>query len=121
MSLSGFKARLLMALSTHLPVARAEVWERRTIVLEVRVLIKEDLFLSVYYNDLTGKTSYTLVHKKERIWGCDNYRFWHYHPYGQPAEHIACEEPEVEAVLAQVREVVEQRKGHDREEEHDSG
>jgi hypothetical protein len=38
----------------------------------------------VYFNALTGKTSYALIQKGRRIAGMDNYRYWHRHPAGAP-------------------------------------
>ena len=70
--------------------------------------MNDSLFLDVYYNELTGKTSYTVIHKGQRVFGYDNYRFWHCHPFGQAEDHIPCGEPEIEAVLAEIGEFVEQ-------------
>jgi hypothetical protein len=111
MTLSEFRVRLLQAITLHLPAARVRVQEQRSIVLKVRAQVEDDLFLDVYFNELTGKTSYTLVHKEQRVLGYDNYQFWHCHPYGRPADHVACEEPEIEVVLAEVGEVAEQLQG----------
>jgi hypothetical protein len=108
MSLFEFRERVLAAIATHFPTARVSVQEKRTIVLEIRAQVEGDLLLDVYHNELTGKTSYTLVHREQRVFGYDNYRFWHYHPYGRPAEHVACEEPEIEVALAEVSRVVKQ-------------
>jgi len=106
MSLSEFRAHLLAAISMHFPSARVDVSERRNAILRVRAEIPNEILLDVYYNDLTGKTSYTLIHRQQRILGYDNYRFWHAHPYDSPAEHIACTEPELDQVLVEFSEVV---------------
>ena len=44
--------------------------------------IDADTFVTVYFNALTGKTSYALIHHSQRVAGYDNYRFWHHHPPG---------------------------------------
>jgi hypothetical protein len=121
MSFSEFRAQLLAALGMYLPAARVQVQERRTVILEVRAQIEDALFFEVYYNDLTGKVAYTLVHRGQRVFGYDNYRFWHCHPLGQPVDHVACEAPEVDTVLAQVRVVVETLQSPGVEESHGSG
>jgi hypothetical protein len=121
MSCDQFRERLLAAISVHLPTARTRVQEKRAIYLRVRAQVRDELFLDVYYNDLTGKISYTLIHNEQRVFGYDNYRFWHYHPHGRANEHIPCAEPEIEAALAEIGQVVERLAAHDTEAQNDSG
>ncbi len=121
MSLVEFRTRLLAAISTHLPSAQVEVQEKRASVLSVRASVADSLFLDVYHNDLTGKTSYTLIYEGQRIFGYDNYRFWHCHPFGQAEKHVPCQEPETETVLAEIAQVVEFVREHKPEERDDSG
>jgi hypothetical protein len=107
MTITEFKELLLAAIAAYFPAARVESTERRTTILQVRVTIDEETFSAVYFNALTGKKSYALVSHGQRVMGYDNYRFWHHHPFDDPAVHIPCEEPSTEDVIAEMKSVVE--------------
>lgn len=107
MTITEFKELLLVAITAYFPVAKVESTERRTAILQVRVTIDEETFADVYFNALTGKKSYTLVFHRQRVMGYDNYRFWHHHPFDDPAVHIPCEEPSTEDVIAEMKSVVD--------------
>ena len=59
---------------------------------------------AVYFNALTGKTSYALVRQGQRVAGYDNYRFWHYHPPGEVDIHQPCDEPTPEEAIVSLIE-----------------
>src|SRR4030067_488835 len=40
------------------------------------------------YNAETNKYSFALISGNERIFGADNLRFWHIHPFEDPESHI---------------------------------
>jgi hypothetical protein len=61
-----------------------------------------DTSVAVYFNALTGKTSYALIHHGQRVAGYDNYKFWHYHPMGAVNQHVPCAEPTPEDAIAQL-------------------
>ncbi len=68
--------------------------------------------MEVYINGLTGKKSFALTGNEKRVWGYDNYRYWHHHPIENPAGHVPCNEPslkniidEVEIILAKLENV----------------
>lgn len=121
MSLPAVRAKILAALGVYLPTARVQVQERRAVLLEIRAQLEDALFFDVYYNELTGKMAYTLVHNGQRIFGYDNYRFWHCHPYGQSTEHVACEAPEIDTVLAEACAALDTLKSSGAEGSHGAG
>ena len=69
-------------------MARVQTSERRGVVLECRVELGAETFIAVYFNALTGKTSYALIHLGQRMAGFDNYQDWHRHPFGADDQHI---------------------------------
>ena len=69
--------------------------------MSCRVGWDADVFIVVYFNALTQKTSYALIHGGQRITGYDNYKFWHYHPLGAVDQHIPCAEPTPEEVIVE--------------------
>ncbi len=91
----------------------------RTLVLtkntvKVRLSIRENLYIDLYFNQQYGTTNYTLILDDERIYGRDCYDGkWHLHPYKDPAKHDTSEKgkkaltieelvDEVEGILAKL-------------------
>ena len=90
MKLPEFRRLLEAAFRQHFPGIRLIISESRGVALTCRAEIADDLLLAVYFNALTGNTSYALVRGGERIAGYDNHRFWHSHPFGAADQHILC-------------------------------
>jgi hypothetical protein len=104
-TLSAFQQALREAVAEHAPEAEVRLEEKRGIILEGRVKLGTDSFIAVYFNALSGKTSYALIRQERRLSGYDNYKFWHYHPPGEVNLHVACEEPTPEEAIAKLVEV----------------
>ncbi len=100
MKLGEFRQALVGALNRHLAQAEVTLTESRGIVLTGRAELDAEAFLAVYFNALTGKVSYALIHQGRRVAGYDNYRFWHYHPPGPTNRHLPCAEPTPEEAIA---------------------
>jgi len=101
---------IIKTIKEEFPDAELEVHERRDTILEIRATLGKDVLIEVYANFLTNKRSYALIYKGDRIFGYDNYKFWHYHPVKDPNIHISCEEPSVPFVIQQIRKVIESRR-----------
>lgn len=106
MNIVEFKSELITNINNFFPKADITIVEKRGIMLEVRVNISEYVFVEIYYNALTGKKSYALINKGVRIFGCDNYKFWHLHPVDNPSEHIPCDEPTMQDVFSKVEDIL---------------
>jgi len=102
MTLLQFKRDLETALRLHFPSARPSFAESRGVALTCRAELTSDVFLAVYFNALTGNTSYALIQQGQRVAGCDNHRFWHMHPLHAPAQHISCDAPTPGEAMAQL-------------------
>ncbi|MDY7034149.1 MAG: hypothetical protein SVY10_19870, partial [Thermodesulfobacteriota bacterium] len=59
---------------------------------------------------LTNRRSYSLIYKGNRIFGFDNYRFWHYHPVEEPNTHVSCKEPSASFTIQEIRKAIEIKK-----------
>ncbi|MBI4653680.1 MAG: hypothetical protein HY752_01560 [Nitrospirae bacterium] len=88
------------------PEAHIKSTEKRGIIFEARVDISENVFLEIYYNSLTGKKSYSLISDNNRIFGYDNYKYWHLHPADNPSNHIPCKEPLMEEVFLNMKNLI---------------
>lgn len=59
-------------------------------------------FVEVFWNVETGKTSFALIHSGRRVFGADNTRGWHLHPFNDPEGHVPCGAMSLESFLRQV-------------------
>ena len=56
--------------------------------VKVRLSIRENLYVDLYFNQRYGTTNYALILDGERIYGRDCYGGnWHLHPYDDPSKH----------------------------------
>lgn len=110
MSIVEFESALREAIERDLPGVPLKVERQRAILLRATITISEETFANIYFNALTGKTSFALVHRSERVMGYDNYRFWHYHPLGKVQEHIPCSPPTVGEAISKIAEAAEKIK-----------
>ncbi len=94
------------AAAANFPVARLLLEEQRTIELHGRVEIDELTWIDLYCSAATGKQSYALIHNGARIFGYDNFRYWHRHPVENPADHVPCAEPTPDQAFKEMAEVV---------------
>jgi hypothetical protein len=106
MNLAEFKQQVEKAGAEHFPQAKTKLEERHGAELHDRVEIDDMTLIDVYYSAVTGKTSYTLVRANKRVFGYDNFRFWHRHPLEDPDGHIPCEEPSPDRVFREIRGIV---------------
>lgn len=105
------KEELLQSLHSFFPAAKVDIKERRGVILELRAYLDEATFIEVYANAMTGKRSFALISKGERVTGYDNYRFWHYHPPDNPDEHIPCSEPTIDLILSSFQDLLVRSSG----------
>lgn len=109
-SLESFRNQLCNLFKEQFPDIEFVIDERRSAILEIRILFNPEVFLESYVNAITGKKSFALVKNGKRIWGYDNYRHWHHHPIENPETHIPCSEPPLEKIVNEVHTVVTQIK-----------
>jgi len=92
-SLESFRKELCDLFKEQFADVEFVIDERRSTILEIRIFFTPEIFMEAYVNGITGKKSFALVKNKKRIWGYDNYRYWHHHPIEKPDAHIPCSEP----------------------------
>ncbi len=109
MSLAEFRQAIVASVQRCLPQAKLVIEERRGVELRFRAEIDDVTFVGVYYSSLTEKKSFALIRSNNRIFGYDNYRFWHCHPVANPQEHIACTEPNPDQVFVEMSKIINQQ------------
>lgn len=61
--------------------------------VKVRLIIRENLYIDLYFNQRYGTTNYALILDDDRIYGRDCFDGnWHLHPYDAPSKHDTSEE-----------------------------
>lgn len=101
--LSQFEARVRQAVAVIFPQAPLSVIERRRHLLKIRIELGEKTFIDIFYNSKNDRTDFALIHGAQRTFGYDNLGGWHRHPAEDPTSHIPCDEPSVDQVLQEMK------------------
>lgn len=74
-----------------------------------RIVLKEDRFVEIYYNELTGTLAFALIEKAKRIWGIDRDRIrgWHVHPLRDSEKHVETRSLSVTEIIRELTRVWE--------------
>jgi hypothetical protein len=75
-------------------------------VAKARIAIESNIFIEVFFNAETHKYSFALIKNDERIYGIDNTRGWHIHPFENSTSHS----PTEETTFSQFIQVIKQTK-----------
>jgi len=106
MKIEDFRNSLISAAKHNFPDADITLSEKRKITIEARIKVSEGIFIEVYYNSLSDKKSFALIKNNQRIFGYDNYKYWHVHPRNGVTKHVPCEEPSIEKVFEDIKEII---------------
>ena len=104
--LDDLRDQLCDLFKNQFPHAEFFISERRSAILEIRIFFTPEVFMESYFNAITGKKSFALVESGKRIWGYDNYRYWHHHPIENPESHVPCNEPSLKKIVDEVQTVL---------------
>lgn len=82
-------------------------FETEVFIIKGRAILKNNRFLQVYFNELTGTVAFTLIKDDKRIWGIDfdNIRGWHLHPLGNSEEHHDINSMTIEEIIDTFKKV----------------
>ena len=106
-TLKGFLDEVMRAARSAFPNAAFDYTIVRLTHLRLRITINEETFVDVYFNEETQRTDYALIHKGERVYGVDNLKGWHYHPFQAVEQHLPCPEPSVQEVFEKMKGIVQ--------------
>ena len=109
-SLDALRDELCDLFKKQFPDAKFIINERRSAILEIRIFFNTEIFMESYFNAITVKKSFALIKSGKRIWGYDNYRYWHHHPVENPESHVACNEPSLKKIVEDVQTVLTKMK-----------
>ena len=76
-------------------------------ILKCRIHLNNS-FISVFFNEETKTTAYTIIKENKRTFGIDkdNLRGWHKHPIDKPNIHQPCKETKFKQFLQQIEATI---------------
>jgi hypothetical protein len=72
----------------------------------VNVILKKGVFIAVRYNARNGRKDFALIEDDKRVFGYDNLKNWHHHPFHCPESHIKCEEPSIKKAFMEIQAII---------------
>ncbi|GEM_PF-3223414 len=108
MKVSTFTSDVLKAAQTFTWVKRIATAPEGK-VARIRLWINES-FVSIYYNAVTGTTSYAYIESNNRFFGANNMKIgWHWHPYDNIQNHVRGEPITIETFLKTLEKELRKR------------
>jgi hypothetical protein len=90
-----------------LPTSKLMIIRERMNFLKLRLELDENVFLDIYFNAENGRKDFALISGEKRIFGYDNLKEWHLHPFDHPEDHVECEEPAMVKIFEEVASIIE--------------
>ncbi|MEW6409754.1 MAG: hypothetical protein AB1488_06540 [Nitrospirota bacterium] len=105
LNVDAFLSEITTSLKKHFVEYKIEFLLRTHRSLKCNIHFGENLFLAVRYNARNERMDFALIQNDQRIFGYDNLKEWHYHPYENPSGHIPCKEPSIDKIISDIRAI----------------
>lgn len=112
-NVKDFFEKINTLLKSHFEKFEIEVIIKTQKSLKINIHLAQNLFVALRYNSRNGRMDFALIYNDKRIFGYDNLKEWHYHPYENPLEHISCNKPSLEKIITDIKQVYEIVKNND--------
>ena len=107
-SVDAFQAKVQDLAGQHFPTSEPEVQEANRLRLKMRIVLSPDMFIDVFYGVSKKRIDFALIKAADRVFGIDNLRGWHRHPFGEVEQHEAIEEPTLEEIFLEIERVTKE-------------
>jgi hypothetical protein len=87
-SLEEFEQQVTAACGDSPVVESISLFDARPNVVRLRIVLKNQTFLDVFYNEWRGKVSFAWIVNGLRVFGADNAGGWHWHPVEDITRHV---------------------------------
>ena len=101
--MDDFLDKVEKALKENLSEYRIEFLIKTTRSLKARVYLEKNYFIDIRHNSRNDRIDVALIKDNQRIFGYDNLKRWHYHPYKNPSEHIHCDPPSIDKIMSDTK------------------
>jgi len=93
----------------NLDLPKLEVIKEGLSFIKLRLKVKEEVTVELYFNEETQTLTTALLVKGERVFGINGYPrsgTWHIHPFGKVEEHREIASMEIEKILQEYANVL---------------
>ena len=97
-------------LAKHFLGYRIEFFLKTPKSLKARVYLDDNCFIALRYNARNNRVDVALIKDDRRIFGYDNLKQWHLHPYENPSDHIRCRRLSIEKMISDTKKYYEMSK-----------
>jgi hypothetical protein len=87
MNAFDFAKQIILACSKYNFIQGIEIQLIDEPVVKIKAVIDSVTFISIFHNAETQKYSFPLIKSDQRIFGADNSKKWHLHPFENPGYH----------------------------------
>ncbi len=101
----SFLKEVIASIVKHFSDYQYEILLKTPKSLKANIHIGQELFIAVRYNARNDRIDFALIYDNKRIFGYDNLKQWHYHPFDNPSIHIPCKEPSIERIISEMKEI----------------
>ena len=105
-SVDQFLQELSLLKDEFFPESRLETVYSRLDKVSLRLVMTAVLFVDLYFNAENGRFDFTLIHNNKRVFGYDNLKNWHCHPFANPEEHLECNQPALRQIVQETASVI---------------
>lgn len=88
MTAFDFSKEVVNVCSRHAFIQGIEIQLLDEPVVKIKAVLENDTFVNIFYNAETSKYSFALIKNGQRIYGADNTKNWHIHPFDSPDTHM---------------------------------
>lgn len=82
---------------------RLEILFRTDKSFKASIRLQKNVFIAVRFNARNERMDFALIKNGKRIFGYDNLKEWHYHPFSDPSRHIPCGQPSIAQIIADIK------------------
>jgi hypothetical protein len=98
------------SLKRHFSEYRIEFFINTPRSLKARVYLDDNYFIALRYNARNNRVDVALIKDDRRIFGYDNLKQWHFHPYENPSNRTHCNPPSIEKMISDTKKYYEMDK-----------
>ncbi len=110
-NVEAFLSEITSSLRKHFTEYKIEFLLRTPKSLKCNIYFVASLFIAVRYNARNERIDFALIQNNQRIFGYDNLKEWHCHPYENPSAHIPCDKPSIDKIISDIRVICTAIKG----------
>ena len=100
-----FLIELRVVLNKSFPESHVKYILKTPRSLKANIPVNIDTFISIRYNSRNGRKDFALIHRGQRVFGYDNLKIWHIHPFNAPNTHLPCKEPPMEQIFIEMKDI----------------